>query len=641
VQLTLFTHTVAIRRAALAFACVFAISACANNSSEVDFDDDVFSPGYKVDTISWGACTGDDAPEKPFECASFDVPLRHGELLDEDIITLALVRLPAEGESRGVILTNPGGPGGSGFDLVVNAGESLVQSLDLGDYDIIGFDPRGVDRSGGLRCLSDEQMDKYLYVDGTPDTPEEQQLYDESENILETECKKKYGDTIDYYSTLATAKDMNLMRIALKQDVIHYIGVSYGTYLGGVYATQFPEHVGSMFLDAPFDPQGDTVEESFLTQITGFEESFNSWAKWCESEATCEFTSNDVGARWDQLLQQLDDTSINTATGREVNNAVMETATVQALYSRSYWPLLATALAQTEKGTGEPLLRLADRYNGRNEDGTFSTVDQSGRIIRCASGFGKEPPVDPEALVKELREKAPRFSKDITADDFDENTCSGFTEDASISTIRYTGDAPIVAVGGEKDPATPIRWAEEMVTNLGSNASLVRFTGEGHSQLLTSSCVDGIARDFFGDNQVLPDNGTTCDPDVPIERPSWWDDFPAPVPSETVLDAAVVGPAVGIDATHIYAEYRATTLTAAAAFADYRRRFEAVGFEIADPKAEGAVESAQFFYRRGQSIALLIIDEPDLSEGQLIQPSGPVPEGSRLVILACVPASQE
>jgi hypothetical protein len=243
--------------------------------------------------------------------------------------------------------------------------------------------------------------------------------------------------------------------------------------------------------------------------------------------------------------------------------------------------------------------------------------------------------------VKELREKAPRFSKDITADDFDENTCSGFTEDASISTIRYTGDAPIVVVGGEKDPATPIRWAEEMVTNLGSNASLVRFTGEGHSQLLTSSCVDGIARDLFGESQVVPDNGTTCDPDLPVERPSWWGDLPSLTANEITLDQGVVGPAVGIDATDIYAEYRATILTADATYNDYVTRLAGAGFSPENSDAKGAVESAQFFYRRGQSIALLIIDEPDLSEGQLIQPSGPVPEGSRLVILAYVPASQE
>lgn len=627
-----------LRRVFMVVVLAVGVTACSNSNStiEIDSTDEVFNPGYQLDTITWKACTGSDPPEEPFECANFKVPLQHGSL-DEDTITLALIRLPAEGEPRGVILTNPGGPGGSGFDFVRNAGESLVQSLNLSDYDLVGFDPRGVDRSGGLRCMSDELMDKYLYVDSTPDTPQEQQLYDEAEDVFEDECEKKYGDQIDHYSTLATAKDMDYIRLAMKQDVIHYIGVSYGTYLGGVYATQFPDHVGSMFLDAPFDPQGDTVEESYLTQIVGFENSFNAWASWCESTSECAFRSADVGARWDALLEQLDRESIVTPSGREVNNSAMGSATIQALYARSYWPLLATALQQAEQGVGEPLLRLADTYKGRNADGTFSTIEQSGRIIRCASGFGKEPPDNPEALVEELRKSAPRFGKDITADDFDGNTCDGLTEGASISAIRYNGDAPIVVVGGEKDPATPIRWAEEMVENLGSNARLVRFTGEGHSQLLTSSCVDGIARAFFAEEQDLPDNNTTCDPDPLVDEPSWWGDVPAPKDGEVNLDRLEVGPAIGISETDVYAEYRAVTGSSQQVFADYVIRLERAGFEASDSDVTEAVESPQFFFKNGQALALLIIEESELQDGALVQPSGPVPSGALLVILAYVP----
>ena len=615
------------------------LGACGGDSSTTDPMDDITVPTFPVSDIAWGSCTGDDAPEEPFECAEFTVPLDHMVPGDETV-SLALVRLPADGESRGVILTNPGGPGGSGFDFVVNAGEALVQSLDLADYDLIGFDPRGVDRSGGLRCLSDELMDKYLYVDSTPDTPEEQKLYDEAETIFEDECEKVYGDNIDYYSTTNTAHDMDFIRRGLGQDTIHYIGISYGTYLGGVYATMFPDHVASMFLDAPFDPQGDTVEESYLTQSKGFEDSFNAWADWCESDAACAFNDPDVGKRWDALREKLDRSPVVTDEGRQANNAAMESATIQALYSRSYWPLLATALAQAEQGIGEPVLRLADMYNGRNEDGTFSTIDQSGRIIRCASGFGKEPPEDPAALVEQLREVAPRFSEGVEVSDFDGNTCDGLTEGAPLFDIAYDGDAPIVVVGGEKDPATPIRWAEEMVENLGSNARLVRFTGEGHSQLLTSSCVDAIAMDFFSEDTVLPDNNTTCEPDLPIEQPSWWKEVPPATASEIVLDRNVVGPAVGISDTEIYAEYRATSLSAADAYAGYKQRLGQAGFEPADPDATGAVESAQFFISGSQTVALLVIEEPDLVESQLVQPSGPIPAGNRLVILAYVPDSQ-
>ncbi len=636
----LFTHSSWFTRNVLIAAVItsVALGACGGGSSTTDPMDGITVPTFPVSDITWDACMGDDAPEKPFECATFKVPLDH-MVPGKETVSLALVRLPAEGESRGVILTNPGGPGGSGFDFVVNAGEALVQSLDLADYDLIGFDPRGVDRSGGLRCLSDELMDKYLYVDATPDTPEEQKLYDESETIFEGECEKAYGNEIDYYSTTNTAHDMDFIRRGLGEDTIHYIGISYGTYLGGVYATMFPDHVASMFLDAPFDPQGDTVEESYLTQIKGFEDSFNTWAKWCESESTCAFTDSDVGKRWDSLREKLDTTPIIADAGREANNAAMESATVQALYSRSYWPLLASALAQAEQGIGEPILRLADMYNGRNEDGTFSTIDQSGRIIRCASGFGKEPPEDPAALVEQLREVAPRFSADIDVSDFDVNTCDGLTEGAPLFDIAYDGDAPIVVVGGEKDPATPIRWAEEMVENLGSNARLVRFSGEGHSQLLTSSCVDGIAMDFFSEDMVLPENDTRCDPDLPIEQPTWWNDLPPATPSEIVLDRNVVGPAVGISETEIYAEYRATSLSAPDTYADYVERLGGVGFQPVDPDSTGAVESAQFFTNGSKSLALLIIEGTDLVESQLMQPAGPIPAGNRLVILAFLPES--
>jgi pimeloyl-ACP methyl ester carboxylesterase len=628
-----FRNALAIVAVAGAF-----LGACGGDTSITDPMDDITIPAFPVSDIIWGECTGDDAPEEPFECATFEVPLDHMVPGDETV-SLALVRLPADGDSRGVILTNPGGPGGSGFDFVVNAGETLAQSLDLGDFDLIGFDPRGVDRSDGLRCLSDELMDKYLYVDSTPDTPEEQKLYDEAEEIFEDECEKVYGNKIDYFSTVNTARDMDFIRRGLKQDAIHYIGVSYGTYLGGVYATLFPDHVASMFLDAPFDPQGDTVEESYLTQIKGFEDSFNTWAKWCEQESSCAFTAPDVGARWDALLKQLDDSPFVTDAGREVNNSAMESATIQALYSRSYWPLLATALEQAEQGTGEQILRLADMYNGRNDDGTFSTIEQSGRIIRCASGFGKEPPEDPAALVEQLREIAPRFSSDIEVSDFDRNTCDGLTEGAPLFDIAYDGDAPIVVVGGEKDPATPMRWAEEMVQNLGSNARLVRFSGEGHSQLLTSSCVDSIALAFFSAESELPENDTRCDPDLPVEQPSWWNEVPPATSSEIVLDRNVVGPAVGISDTEIYAEYRAVSLSAPDIYADYVQRLGQAGFEPDDPDATSAVESAQFFSNGSKSMALLIIEGTDLVESQLMQPAGPIPAGSRLVILAFLPDS--
>ncbi|MFN5602221.1 MAG: alpha/beta hydrolase, partial [Acidimicrobiaceae bacterium] len=127
-------------------------------------------------TLSWGDCKGKDAPEDPFQCATLTVPANYRDA-GGDTLKIALVRLPAsEGKAKGIILTNPGGPGQSGVQFMQYNARDLASSLGLQQFDIVGFDPRGVDRSGGVRCLTDKQLDMFLYADNTPDTPEEKKV---------------------------------------------------------------------------------------------------------------------------------------------------------------------------------------------------------------------------------------------------------------------------------------------------------------------------------------------------------------------------------------------------------------------------------------------------------------------------------
>jgi pimeloyl-ACP methyl ester carboxylesterase len=246
-------------------------------------------------SIAWGACTDELATEAVLECATLAVPLDYddptGTALD-----LALVRVPAEGERRGAVLFNPGGPGGSGFDPIALSGTVIQSELGLTQFDLVGFDPRGVDRSGGIKCVGDAFQDAHLYLDDTPDTPEEQQLLDEADQGFIDGCTAKYGDTLKFYSTANTARDMDAIRAGLGDDQMSFLGISYGTYLGGVYASLFPERVRAMVLDSAYEPNGDTVEEQYLTQLVGFEGAFNDWASWCQNDEACQFTAADVGA---------------------------------------------------------------------------------------------------------------------------------------------------------------------------------------------------------------------------------------------------------------------------------------------------------------------------------------------------------
>jgi pimeloyl-ACP methyl ester carboxylesterase len=530
-------------------------------------------------TLAWGPCDDPSAEDPSLECTTLRVPLDYDNP-SGDTIDLALVRAPATVDRQGAVLFNPGGPGASGFDPIAQSGVDIAAAMGLDAFDLVGFDPRGVDRSGGLRCVTDQFLDAHLYIDGTPDTPDEQTLKDEADSGFVDACSQTYGDTLRFYSTENTARDMDAIRDAMGDDQISFLGISYGTYLGATYATLFPDRVRAMVLDSAYEPNGDTIEDQYKTPLVGFEGAFNNWASWCQREATCPFTATDVGARWDALKQQLDSTPIAAADGRLANNATMERATTAALYSEAEWPLLAKALADAESGEPAGIFALADAYSGRRDDGTFNTLSQSNALIGCASGTDAAPPDDPEALAAELRAAAPRRGKDITAEDLTEGSddCRRLVGDAQRVALDYGGDGPIVVIGGTNDPAMPIRWAEEMTAELGPNARMVTYTGEGHGQLLVNTCVTDIEAAVLVD-RTLPEKGKTCDPDPIVEKPTWWDDLPVPAGMSDVVSLPTLADALGVSPTQLYGEARTTSLSADDAVNAYTNAIKDKGFD--------------------------------------------------------------
>ncbi|MEP7046521.1 MAG: alpha/beta fold hydrolase [Ilumatobacteraceae bacterium] len=561
-----------------------------------------------ADTLDWGPCDDPIAQDPSLECATLPVPLDYDDPTG-DSIDLALIKVPASGDRTGAVLYNPGGPGGSGFDYVAAGGTAYVQGLDITSMDLIGFDPRGVDRSGGLHCVSDQFQDQHLYIDETPDTPEEQTLKDEALSGFVDGCKQKYGDTLRFYSTANTARDMDAIRGALGDDQISYLGISYGTYLGATYATMFPARVRAMVLDSVVETNGDTAQQAFETQAVGFEGAFNNWAAWCKAHTTCAFTSDDISARWDTLDAQLDATPIAGGDGRLANNATMETATQAALYSESEWPVLAQALAQAETGNPAGIFSIADSYNGRKADGTFNTLFQSFPIITCASGMGEPRPDDPEALAATLRAEAPRFARNVTAKDLTDQVdeCTQLVGDVKPVALSYTGDGPVVLVGGTNDPATPIRWAKKMVAEMGPHARLVTYTGEGHGQLLASNCVTNIEGDVLR-NLKLPAADMVCNSDPVIAEPAWWAALPVPTGISGVVDLPAVLSALGAPPTQVFGQMRTTSLSADDAVAAYTAALTGAGFQKFDaPPILPGDDIAQGAYSDGRDRTMAVI----------------------------------
>ena len=608
----------------LIFASVaFTTLSCSSSLVSESVDDN-------VGEITWSVCSGENAPEAPFECGSVYVPVDYDNP-DGDKISIALVRIPAstEKEYLGVILLNPGGPGVSGFDSLVDMGEELVNKLGLSSFDLISFDPRGVDRSGGLRCYSDAELDKFLYVDSTPDDDKEQALFDESEKD-ESTCEEKLGPSIKFYSTENIARDMDIIRAGLLVNKINYLGISYGTYLGGVYATLFPDRVASMVLDAAYDPQGDTVEEEYLTNAVGFEKAFAKWVDWCQKESECKFQATDVAEKWDALYSRLDKKSAISTSGRDVNHRVVRNATILALYAESLWPILASALQKADEGKPDSLLELADWKNDRQEDGTYLTSKYSQGLINCASGFEKPLPKNPSEIFNKLKQLAPWYSRELELSDFDEPWCEEIFKKQKLFVIDYQGNAPILVIGGENDPATPIRWAEEMLLNMGTNASLIRFTGEGHSQILGSKCVDAIASDLFTQN-IVPKSNTVCNPDKPIPKPAWWADIPPDAMFGQILDTSELLEILGLKSTNTYSEFRAVPGNLDEVFARIYKAFDDAEFSSDCDAKIIPIEEPCFFWLSESEIGVLILSEEEIKEWKLEQPDIPIPDGSHLI----------
>ena len=556
--------------------------------------------------LVWGPC--DEEVGEALDCATLAVPLDYTDPAGETI-DLALIRYPAVAAIReGAILLNPGGPGGSGFDFAANAAEAIDFEMGLGGrFDIIGFDPRGVDRSSGIDCIDDRAIESLLYADDTPDDAVEAVASVAQQVMFGNACRQIYGDTLRLYSTENTARDMDTIRAALGDEQLSYIGVSYGTYLGGVYATLFPERVRAMVLDSAYEPTGDSEYDQWVTQLVGFEQAFDNWASWCEEGRECAFTDTDVGARWDRLIATLEATPVKSDSGRPVNHVAMETATVSAMYSENSWPALGAALAEAEAGDGTSLLAMADDYNGRDSDGTYASIRQSGPVIRCASGIDQTTPADPAALLAELHRVAPRFSRGYDLTDFRDMCRDFIPEDVEAISPAYSGQAPIVVVGGLNDPATPFRWAEELAAEMGSNVSLVTFTGEGHGQILSSRCVTNAEASVLRDLQ-LPEPGTTCDADPPVARPAFWGDVPVPDGVGPLVDDPAIDLALGLPPTEVYADVWHLSGDPAAVSASYRAGFEELGFEVTEAPdlLEGATALAAFA-ADGTRVVILII----------------------------------
>lgn len=467
--------------------------------------------GTKAETtLDWRDCDGG-------ECATLTVPLDYDDPdvsaplfagdPDGETIEVAFFRIPANDpdEKIGSLLVNPGGPGASGVDFVQNNGFFFPDEL-REHFDIVGFDPRGTGDTEPIECV--RSLDEVLGFDYSPDSPDERESLEAGVEEFTRQCEQRHGDLLDHISTQDTVRDLDRYREVSGEEQLSFLGFSYGTYIGAVYAHFFPDRVRAFALDAAVDPELSSLEVN-LEQAAGFERSLTVFLDDCATSPSCAFyNGGDSHGAYDALVAEIDRQPLE-ADGRRLGPNELDLGVANVLYSgEAGWTDLADALAAAADGDPEPMLAQTDTYTERNDDGSDGGILQPFWAIGCLDGDSIGEPDDYPALEEQFRAAAPRFGMTFL---YSALVCSLWPAEpvASPNPLDASGAAPILVIGTTGDPATPYQWAESLAGVLSSGV-LLTAEGEQHVAYFANACAEDIINRYLVDLEVPPE-GTRCE----------------------------------------------------------------------------------------------------------------------------------
>lgn len=457
--------------------------------------------------IDWGPCP--DAGRD--ECGTLAVPLDYDDPARETI-TLALRRSPATDPARrlGSIVVNPGGPGGSGFGLGASLQRSLQRSGARGGevasrYDFVGFDPRGVSASTPVECTDD--LDPFYADDATPDDDTERAALIAAMERHAQSCAARSGRLLPFVSSRDTARDLEQIRRALGDEQLNFIGYSYGTELGALYAEEFPDRVGRIVLDGAVDPNLGGVELA-REQARSLEASFDRFVADCAADSRCPYHSGgDPGGAFDLLMARLDASPLPSRDGRTVHASQAVSGIATALFDTSQWPTIASALARAQLGDGTALLELFDNYPEREPDGSYPNLPEANNAINCLDYVWPRGDAGYDALVTDTRAESPRFGQAFLR----EFLPCAYWPVPPRPKGEFDGKptaTPVLVVGTTNDPSTPYSWSESLAEAI-PGAVLLTYEGDGHTAYLRDACIDAAVNTYLLDG-TPPAAGTVC-----------------------------------------------------------------------------------------------------------------------------------
>ena len=469
--------------------------------------------GFDVEAAEWGDC--DD--RAGFECATIDVPLDHSDPTGPTI-PIALLRQPAAGDDRiGSVVFNPGGPGGSGLEYLSLA--VFVIPPEVADrFDLVSFDPRGVGASASIEC-------DLVRDDGVPAIADDDRAaWDAAlaEQITQLDtCVTSPDGIAAHLGTNAAARDLDLIRQAIGDELLTYVGFSYGTRLGTTYAELFPDRIRALVLDGAVAPSTDFASLA-ADQGAAFDAALVTFARACDADPDC--LLHELGPTLEVIAAVR--TEIREVGGFETDEpgrlltpGELDLGIISALYSRGAWPFLAQAIYLADTLADGTLFQvLTDLYLGRQPDGTYDNQIEAGTFINCADDAARPPADAVWTQVDAIADGSDHFGEVLRAS----FGCVGTPDPIDPLLLGPAqGAPPILVVGTTGDPATPYEWSVQLAEYLDSGV-LYTVEGEGHTAYTNIACATEVVNAYLVDLEV-PADGSSCvddtDPDsifVPV-----------------------------------------------------------------------------------------------------------------------------
>ena len=479
--------------------------------------------------LTWTDCT-DDATGTAFQCATVTVPLDYDNPQGQTI-TVALKKLPSTSSSpRGSVFLNPGGPGGSGISVIESQAE-LYKSGDLSEvlanYDVIGFDPRGVGQSTPITCWTPEDVQAILAgqaeVPFSPLTPGSAAdiVSQGSREAAACEEHTEVPEILDHADTRSVARDMDVMRALVGDKDLNYLGYSYGTYLGAVYTELFPDNIGRVVLDSAMDPTMARQDPMEGDAAAG-EQSLRTYIESQQGQAGFPL-SGTTDAAVAQLATFLDGLDADPLTVSGSGTPLDRTKAVDAISklvttSPDKWPLLTEGLTQAMNAhDGSALKANADAVSGNSAPPTTEkqVVEQlQGLKVfsanRCLDfpDAGNESSWD--AALASYHHDYPVFHSLLPQYDA---FCHGWGHTSRTEAVDVDVEAtnPMLVIGILHDPQTPYPWSKALVSKI-RNSHLLSVDMYGHGATGSNACTSAKVSDYLV-NGTLPSDGEICPAD--------------------------------------------------------------------------------------------------------------------------------